>query len=117
MSETLSENSVAQLFTTVLQHAKCIEVRIDYAKALTSQKQKYALAGAQSKINAAINHLCGLLPDSDTVLRVKKDLDRADLVYIMLITEQLMRVPPQDLEDVVDHIQNFLDARYGKQES
>lgn len=115
MSE-LSENSVTQLFTTVLQHAKCIEVRIDYAKAITSQKQKYALQGAMNKVNAAINHICGLLPNSEAVLKVKKDLDRADLVYVMLITEQLMRLPQEDMEDLVEVIQKFIDERYGKED-
>lgn len=116
MSEVLSENSVTQLFTTVLQHAKCIEVRIDYAKAITSQKQKYALQGAMTKINAAINNICHLLPDSDAVLRVKRELDKADLVYVMLITEQLMRLPSNDMEDLVELIQNFIDERYGKED-
>lgn len=115
MSATLSETSVKQLFETVLQHAKCIEVRIECAKALTSQKQKYALASAMNKVQGAINAICDLLPDSDSVLKIKKTLDDPNLVYVMLLTEQLLRVKDQEhIEELVDLIDKFLMSKYGE---
>ncbi len=116
MAEVLSQQSVSELFQSVLQHAKCIEIRIDYAKALTSQKQKHVLNSALTKVTGAINTICDLLPGSDSVLKVKKDLDKSDLVYVMVLTEQLMKIKPDDMEEVVDVIDKFLIEKYGEPE-
>ena len=111
--DQLSQDSLSQLFSTVLQHFKCIEVRIDLAKALTSQNQKYALNNALTKVRVAIDHLAGLLPDSDSVLKLKKELDRPDIVYVMLFTEQLMQaIRPDDMEEVVELLQQYIDNKY-----
>lgn len=117
MSTTLSENSVKDLFETVLQHIKCIEVRIECAKGLTSQKQKYALNSALTKVQGAINVICDLLPSSDSVLKIKKNLDDPGLVYVMLLTEQLLRIKNQDdMEELVELIDKFLINKYGESE-
>lgn len=113
MAEELSKDSTRQLFETVLQHAKCIEVRIEYARALTSQKQKYVLGNVANKARGIINHICDLLPNSDSVLQVKKDLEKSDLVYMMLLTEQLFKIKPDDMEELVEVIDNFLIQKYG----
>ena len=80
MSEEISQDTLGQLFCTVLQHMKCIEVRIDVAKSLTSQKHKYVLNNALTKIRVAIDHIAGLLKDSDMILKLKKELDRPDQI-------------------------------------
>ena len=116
MATVLSEQTISQLFETVLQHAKCIEIRIDYARALSSQKQKYALTQALNKARSAIDNICNLLPDSDSILKVKKKLEEADMVYVMVLTEQLMRIRPDDMEEVIDLIDNFLINKYGQSE-
>jgi hypothetical protein len=108
----MDQGTVGELFMCVMQHMKCIEVRLDFAQALTSQKQKYALGQARKKVEVAINHLCDLLPDSDTVLQVKKQLDDADLVYVMLLTEQLLKLKSEDLEEVVSLIENHINTKY-----
>lgn len=92
----------------VLQHMKCIEVRLDYAAATTSQKQKYALGQAQRKVQVAINHLCDLLPDSDTIIKIKKDLDKTELVYVMLLTEKFSQLNAEELEEVDELLENFI---------
>lgn len=112
MAEVLNDTSVSQLFETVLQHAKCIETRIEFAKAITSQKQKYVLGNVMNKITSAINNICDLLPDSNAVLKIKKRLDDADLVYVMLLTEQLMKIKPDDMEEVVDLLDDYLKNKY-----
>lgn len=111
MSE-LRRETVGELFKNLLQHMKCIEVRLDYAKALTSQKQKYAIGVAMNKVTAAINTICDLLGDSNMVLQIKKDLDKSDLVYVMLFTEQLSDVPAEDLEEISEIIDNYLNKKY-----
>ena len=116
MVEILSEQTISQLFETVLQHTKCIEIRLDYARALSSQKQKYVLTQALNKARAAIDNICSLLPDSDSILKVKKKLDESDMVYVMILTEQLMKIRPSDMEEVIDLIDNFLINKYGQSE-
>ena len=110
--DTLNETSIGELFSCVLQHMKCIEVRLDYAKAATSQKQKHVLNAALQKVRAAVNHVCDLLPDSTSSLIVKKELDKADLVYVMLLTEQLIALPQEDMEEVIELIENHINDKY-----
>lgn len=110
----LSEQGAKELFKTVLQHMKCIEIRIEFAKGYTTQKQKYALSNAIRKVEGAINHICDLLPNSDAVLQVKKDLDKSELVYVMVFTEQLMRGNEDDLEHIATMIEDYMDNKYGK---
>lgn len=92
----------------VMQHMKCIEVRLEFAKALTTQKQKYALSQAAKKTESAINTLCDLLPDSGAVLKVKKDLDKTDLVYVMLLTEKFSSLTQEELEEVDVMLESYI---------
>jgi hypothetical protein len=112
MPDELKKETIGELFMNVMQHMKCIEVRLDCAKALTSQKQKYAISQAVSKVQSGINTICDLLGDSGMVLKVKQDLDRADLVYVMLLTEQLVPLPAEDLEEITEIIDNYLIKKY-----
>lgn len=114
MSHELSHDTIGELFMNIMQHMKCIEVRLDYAKAATTQKQKYAINGAVTKVKGAINHLCDLLPNSQAVLDVKKNLDQVDLVYIMVLTEQLFKMKTDDLEEVTELIDDYLKKKYGQ---
>lgn len=111
-----SEKSIAELFETVLQHIKCIEARIECAKPITSQNQKYVLQSALTKVRASLNNIFSLLPNSESVMKVKKHLEDTDIVYVMLLTEQLMRIRPDDMEEVVEVIDNYLFNKYGKPE-
>lgn len=110
----MNNKPIAELFETVLQHAKCIEIRIDYAKALTSKQDKYLLTQALTKIRSAIDTICSVLPNSESVLKIKKNLDQADMVYVMVLTEQLMRIRPTDMEEVIELIDEFLMNKYGQ---
>lgn len=102
------KGTIGELFMCILQHMKCIEVRLDYAKALTSQKQKYALGQAVKKMEGAINTLCDLLPDSTAVMKVKKELDKTDLVYVMLLTEKFSALTPDELEQVDAMLESYI---------
>lgn len=107
---------IAELFETVLQHIKCIEARIECTKPLISQHQKHVLNNTLTKVNAALNGIYGLLPNSDSILRVKKQLENTDIVYVMILTEQLMRIRPDDMEEIVELLDNYLFNKYGKPE-
>ena len=104
----MNPGTASELFMCVLQHMKCIEVRLDYAVAVTSQKQKYALAQAQRKVQVAINHLCDLLPDSDTVIKIKTELEKPELVYVMLLTEKFSQLNAEELEEVDELLEDFI---------
>lgn len=114
MSE-LSKDTVGELIKNLMQHLKCIEVRLEYAKAATSQKQKYAINHAVMKTKAAINHICDLLGDSNQVLKVKSELDKVDLVYVMVLTEQLFSLPQEAMEEVTEVIDKYLIEKYGSE--
>jgi multidrug efflux pump subunit AcrB len=112
MSQELRKDTISGLFMNLLQHMKSMEVRLDYAKVVTSQKQKYAINQALVKVKAAVNTICDLLGDSEMVLQVKKELDNADLVYVMLLTEQLLDLPSDDLADVTDMIEEYINKKH-----
>lgn len=104
----MDKGTVGELFMCVMQHMKCIEIRLDFAKSLLSQKQKYTLAQSQKKVEVAINHLCDLLPNSDVVLKVKQQLDNSDLVYVMLLTEKFSQLTAEELEEVDQILEEYI---------
>lgn len=114
MSE-LKQETIKELFMNLMQHFKCIEIRLEYAKAITSQKQKYAINNALIKARGAINTICDLLGNSDQVLMVKKELENVNMVYVMLLTEQLCKIPGDDLEEVATIIDKYLIDKYGSE--
>jgi hypothetical protein len=108
----LSNDTIGELFMNVLQHMKCIEIRIDFAKNLTSQKQKYALDLSLKKIKSAIDNLCDLLGDSSMVLKVKKELDKSDMVYVMLLTEKFSNLTPDELEEIDEILEDYINKKH-----
>lgn len=98
----------------VLQHMKCIEVRMDVAKHLTSHKQKYALELARKKVEGGINAVCDLLKDSSMVVEIKKELDKINIMYVMLMTEKYSQLPVKDLEEIDNIIEDYLIKKYGE---
>lgn len=114
MSE-LNNDTVGQLFMNILQHMKCIEVRLDYAKCLSQKQQKHTINQSLTKVRSGIDQICGLLPNSEMILKIKNDLDKADLVYIMLITELLFNLSSEDLEHVTEYIDEYMNKKYGKE--
>jgi hypothetical protein len=112
MSQELKKDTIGELFKNLLQHMKSMEVRLEYAKIFTSQKQKYAINNALNKVRGAINNVCDLLGSSEMVLQVKKDLENADLVYVMLLTEQLLELSSEDLGEITDMIEEHINKKY-----
>jgi hypothetical protein len=47
------------------------------------------------------------------VLKVKQNLDKTDLVYVMVLTEQLFNLPQEDLEHITEMIDQHLNLKYG----
>jgi hypothetical protein len=114
MSEELSQKSIGNLIGCLLQHSKCMEVRLEYAKAATSQHQKFVLSNAIKKIQVAMNTVFTLFPDEKSIKESKEVLERPDLLDILLITEELFKVPSEDLENIIELIDSYLENKYGK---
>jgi hypothetical protein len=110
----LSNDTVGQLFMNILQHMKCIEVRLEFSKCLSEKQQKYTINQALVKTKAAIDQICGLLPNSDAVLKIKEELDKTEMVYVMLATELLFNLPAEDLTHITEYIDNYMFEKYGK---
>lgn len=100
--------SVGELFRCVLQHMKCIQVRLDYGRAVTTQKQKYAIGQAMRKVDSALTSLMDLLPDSNAVLQIQKELDKTNLVYVMLLTEKFSQLTEQELEEIDVLLESYI---------
>lgn len=111
MKKELSQDSLARLFGYLLQHMKCMEVRLDYARCGLSTTKKLTINQAMTKVRTAIDHLCGLLPDGESVAQIKKELDKVDLVYVMTLTEQLCQMDGPTLEEVTELIDRFLEEK------
>lgn len=112
----MEEKPIHNLIGYLLQHTKCMEIRLEYATAQTSQYQKHILKKATDKVKSALETIFTLFPDKASIEHSKKVLDRADIVNVMLITEELLKVPEEDIENIVDIINNYLDNKYGKRE-
>jgi NAD kinase len=107
----LSNDTIGELFMNVLQHMKCVQIRIEFAKHFTSQKQKYALETSAKKVRTAIDNICDLLGDSSMVLKVKKELNKTDMVYVMLLTEKFSRLTRDELEEVDQILEDFINKK------
>lgn len=116
MTEEQQRNkTVGSLLSFLLQHMKCMESRIEFTKALTNKQEKYVLTTALNRINSGFNAIFSLIPDS-TVAEIKQKLERPDLVYMMVIMEEMMQIPVGDIEEVVELINDFIQKKYGQEE-
>jgi len=117
MSNELRKDTIAELFKHLLQHIRSMQTRLEYAKAATSKKQKYAINNALIKTKSAVDSICDLLGDTAMVVKVKNELDKADLTYVMLLTEQLLSLSHEELEEITDGIENYINTKNGTAES
>lgn len=107
-NKELKKDTIGELFMNVLQHMKCIQIRIEFAKHFTSQKQKYALDMSVKKAKSAIDNICDLLGDSSMVLKVKKELDESKMVYVMLLTEKFSQLTTEELEEIDEILEDYI---------
>lgn len=108
------------LFQNVLYHVKCIQLRVECAKAVLDKSPKYknlfnlVLAKAENIINT----LCSVLENTEQVLVIKKELENnLDIMYTMLFLEQLtkLKLDNEDKENINEMIEKYLTEKYGKE--
>lgn len=68
---------------------------------------KYKIKQSINKVEAAIDNICSLTRDVDIARRIKKELERADLVYHMVLAEQLYDINEETLREITDLIDNY----------
>jgi len=69
---------------------------------------KYRINQCINKVSSAIDGICSLTKNEDVVRLVKKELEKADLVYHMVLAEQLYDADEETLREVTDLIDNYL---------
>ena len=112
-------SNTKDLFQNVLYHTKCIQLRIECAKAIldNNPKHKNLFNLVISKAENIINTLCSVLNTSEDVLTIKKELENnSDLMYTMLFLEQLtkLKLDDEDKENINEMIEKYLTDKYGK---
>lgn len=108
------EDSIGQLTRFLLYHFKSIEVRLQYSKVINEFRfdDKKKLNLAITKVAGGINEFLSIVKNEKLVTAIKKELDGADLVYVLTLTEQLFDLKSEDLEEITDMIDNYLKLKY-----
>lgn len=73
---------------------------------------KQRINKAINKVKLAIDDVCNLTDNQEVIRNIKKNLDKTDLVYYMTLTEQLFNLSEDDLEDVTNIIDEYLEKKY-----
>lgn len=68
---------------------------------------KYRIKQSINKVESAIDDICSLTKNPDVSRRIKKELERADLVYHMVLAEQLYDINEETLREITDLIDNY----------
>ena len=87
---------------------KSIHTRMDYSTHDFKGDSKYRIKAAIRKVESAIDDVCGLSRNPEVIRLVKKELEKVDLVYHMVLAEQLYDADEQTLIEVTDLIDNYL---------
>lgn len=111
-----NQESLGQLIQYLLYHMKSIDVRLDWSSHNFKGQSKYELNLAVSKVRTAVDAICYMSKNKDLIHRIKKDLDKVDLVYYMTLTEQLFMLRTEELEEITDLIDTHLKQKAQKYE-
>jgi hypothetical protein len=99
---------LGDLVKCLLIHMKSIQVRMQYTTHQFKGDSKYRINQCINKVSSAIDGICSLTKNEDVVRLVKKELEKADLVYHMVLAEQLYDADEETLREVTDLIDNYL---------
>lgn len=99
---------LGDLVRCLLIHMKCIEVRMKYSTHQFKGDSKYKIGGCINKVKKAIDGICDLANNPEAVRLIQRELERADLVYHMVLAEQMYNATEQTLREVTDLIDEYL---------
>lgn len=92
----------------LLIHMKCIQVRMAYTTHNFKGDSKYKINLSINKVESAIDSICNLTKNQEVVSMIKKELEGADLVYHMVLAEQLYNINEETLLEITDLIDDYL---------
>lgn len=92
----------------LLIHMKSIQVRMQYTTHMFKGDSKHKVNLCINKVEAAINGIIALANNPEMTLQIKKALDKADLVYHMVLAEQLYDINEETLVEITDLIDDYL---------
>ncbi len=108
---------LGDLVKCLLIHMKSIQIRMQYTTHQFKGDSKYKINQCINKVSSAIDGICGLTKNEDVVRLIKKELEKADLVYHMVLAEQLYDANEETLREVTDLIDNYLLEKEKKKNS
>lgn len=91
---------------------KSIQVRMLWSTHDFKGDSKQCINKAINKVKLAIDDVCNLTDNQEVIRTIKQELEKADLVYYMTLTEQLFDLPAEDLQEVTDLIDDYLKKKY-----
>jgi hypothetical protein len=106
--------SIGLLIRYIFYHFKSIEARLEGSRAIDGfiQQDKQRINMAITKVASGINQLLSVVRDQDLIRRMKADADKPDLAYYMVLTEQLFDLKEDDLMEITDMIDEYLQKKY-----
>lgn len=99
---------LGDLIKCLLIHMKSIQIRMQYTTHQFKGDSKYRINQSINKVSSAIDGICSLSKNKDVITLIKKELEKTDLVYHMVLAEQLYDADEQTLMEVTDLIDNYL---------
>lgn len=77
---------------------------------------KHKVNQSVNKVELAINSICEMTKSPELVTMIKKSLDKVDLVYHMVLAEQLYDINEETLLEITDLIDDYLLKKSQKNE-
>jgi len=112
------DEPLGDLVKCLLIHMKSIQTRMEYSTHDFKGDSKYKINLCIKKVASAIDGICSLTKNQEVIRLVKKELEKADLVYHMVLAEQLYDANEETLKEVTDLIDDyFLQKEKEKNES
>lgn len=107
---------IGDLIKCLLIHMKIIQVRMQCSTHLFKGDSKHKINQSVNKVELAINSICEMTKSPELVTMIKKSLDKVDLVYHMVLAEQLYDINEETLLEITDLIDDYLLKKSQKNE-
>ncbi|HEY4062316.1 MAG TPA: hypothetical protein VGM30_10470 [Puia sp.] len=109
------QESIGLLIRYVLYHFKSIEERLSWSKATNGfiQQDKHTLNKAIQKVVSAIEDVLTIVRNPELIRAMRAEINKQDLAYYMVLTEQLFDLKEEDLVSITDLIDQYLKQKYG----
>jgi hypothetical protein len=111
------KDTVSRLVMTLLYHFKSVEHRLEWSKAIDKfhGRDKLTINNAINKVRTAINDVASMAKTPEQTRQIKATLlDDDRMVLFMTLVEQMFDQPIEDLQEITDLIDHYLQNKYEK---